>query len=135
MSSGSSLPEIESPECGRANSADPKATNKTIFAQHRNPTVELIPDGVDPRLLNSLFTLNYHELLPVMAPTDLSLEDPRLVMVGLRTCHADRGRQPVFCLSKHTGSIRSRSYFMVTLLHHPCQWVGSSNRRGNSWGN
>ena len=84
---------------------------KAILAQHRNPTVELIPDGADPRLLNSLITLNYHELLPVVAPTDLSLEDPRLVMVGLRTCHADCGRQPVFCFSKHTRSVRSRAYF------------------------
>jgi hypothetical protein len=54
---------------------------------------------VDTRLLNSLLTLNYHELFPVVAPTHLSLEDPRLVMAGLRTCHADRGRQPVFRLS------------------------------------
>jgi len=97
--------------------------NKAILAQHRNPTVELIPDGADPRLLNSLITLNYHELLPVVAPTDLSLEDPRLVMVGLRTCHADCGRQPVFCFSKHTRSVRSRAYFADTLLHHSCQWA------------
>jgi hypothetical protein len=55
--------------------------SKTVSAQLQNQTVELIPDGVDPRLLNSLITLNYHELLPVVAPEDLSLEDPRLARV------------------------------------------------------
>ena len=76
-SGGSSLPEIHGPKCGGTNSADPKTMNKAILAQHRNQTVELIPDGADPRLPNSLITLNYHDLLPVVAPTDLSLKDLR----------------------------------------------------------
>ena len=58
-----SLPEIEGPECGRANRADPKATDKTILAQQPNQPVETMPDGVDHALPIPLFALNDHELL------------------------------------------------------------------------